>query len=80
MFEEGKATYKVDVLAFGVTIWELLTGKEPFSGLTEMLILAAVRDGKHSQHLMISSEVEEKNVAALIEMCVVAGKSYPIVL
>ncbi len=73
MFEVNKATYKVDVLAFGVTIWELLTGKEPFSGLIEKDIWAAVQNGKHSQYLT-SSEVKEQKAAALIEMCLVAGR------
>jgi len=60
------------VLAFGVTIWELLTAKVPFDGQTELVIMAAVRDGKHSRH-MASSEVMEKKAAILIDKCIVAG-------
>jgi hypothetical protein len=60
------------VLAFGVTIWELLTAKVPFDGQTELVIMAAVRDGKHSRY-MSPSEVTEKKAAALIDMCLVAG-------
>ncbi len=75
MYKVVKKTYRVDIYAFGVMLWELLTAKVPFEGLDETQILAAVQNGERSQYIS-SSEVMEKNAAALIELCLNAGREH----
>ncbi len=79
MFDpKNLATYKVDVLAFGVTFWELLTGKIPFDGLLDPALLALAQQGLHSQHLTPLARIKEKKAAVLINLCLAAGQTYKI--
>ncbi len=75
LFKVGESTKKADELAFGVTMWELLTAKVPFDGLSDAQIWAEAKDGRHSKHLLVS-DVKEKKAAVLIEMCLLSGRSH----
>ena len=39
-----KRNKKLDIYAFGITIWEILTGKWPFDGCTEAMVIFGVRE------------------------------------
>ncbi len=72
LFQENMATYRVDIFAYGVLLWELQSGKVPFEGQYDPVIMAAAQQGKHTTHLSLK-DIKDQQAATLIELCLALG-------
>jgi serine/threonine protein kinase len=65
---EKKSTEKTDVYSFGVLIFELLTGKEPFEGVKHGQIIERINSGKSITDGLDTSSMP-KEAVELMEQC-----------
>ena len=50
MLEDGRATEKVDVFAFGMMLWEMLhPGEQPYGNMSTWQVIMQVREGKRPE-------------------------------
>ncbi|GIL50206.1 hypothetical protein Vafri_6329 [Volvox africanus] len=66
VFGNGEVSEKVDVYSMGVTLWQLLTGEEPFMRLSNQEILMGLESG--TLHLPIPSTCDPE-WRSLVETC-----------
>lgn len=61
----AKASKAADVYAFGIVLWEMLTGKFPFSELTTFQVIKALSNGERPEIPKATNQKYQK----LIEAC-----------
>lgn len=59
---------KVDVYAFGMVLFEMLTGEIPFAGLNPAQVIHTVCE-RHKRPQLPSSKYKNKSICALIQKC-----------